>query len=113
MFNEHPAFRLASDGCLRSLAVEFQTIHCAPGDLIFHAGESVDTLCFVVSGSLEVIQDDEVIAILGMWSCYLVDELPSSVSVCLTSEGINYRILLEKHFLKMQHTSSLKPLISL
>ena len=65
MFNEHPAFRLASDGCLRSLAVEFQTTHCAPGDLIFHAGESVDTLCFVVSGSLEVIQDDEVIAILG------------------------------------------------
>ncbi|KAM9433158.1 voltage-gated delayed rectifier potassium channel KCNH5 isoform 1-T1 [Salvelinus alpinus] len=65
VFNEHPAFRLASDGCLRSLAGEFQTIHCAPGDLIFHAGESVDTLCFVVSGSLEVIQDDEVIAILG------------------------------------------------
>uniref|UniRef100_A0A8C6P3R8 Potassium voltage-gated channel, subfamily H (eag-related), member 5b n=1 Tax=Nothobranchius furzeri TaxID=105023 RepID=A0A8C6P3R8_NOTFU len=65
VFNEHPAFRLASDGCLRSLAVEFQTIHCAPGDLIYHSGESVDTLCFVVSGSLEVIQDDEVIAILG------------------------------------------------
>ncbi|XP_051955240.1 potassium voltage-gated channel subfamily H member 5-like isoform X2 [Xyrauchen texanus] len=65
IFNEHPAFRLASDGCLRSLAVEFQTTHCAPGDLIFHAGESVDTLCFVVSGSLEVIQDDEVTAILG------------------------------------------------
>uniref|UniRef100_A0A8C2GRI1 Potassium voltage-gated channel, subfamily H (eag-related), member 5b n=1 Tax=Cyprinus carpio TaxID=7962 RepID=A0A8C2GRI1_CYPCA len=65
VFNEHPAFRLASDGCLRSLAVQFQMIHSAPGDLIFHAGESVDLLCFVVSGSLEVIQDDEVIAILG------------------------------------------------
>ncbi|XP_010210972.1 PREDICTED: potassium voltage-gated channel subfamily H member 5-like, partial [Tinamus guttatus] len=64
VFNEHPAFRLASDGCLRALAVEFQTIHCAPGDLIYHAGESVDALCFVVSGSLEVIQDDEVVAIL-------------------------------------------------
>ncbi|KAM4013403.1 voltage-gated delayed rectifier potassium channel KCNH5 isoform 4-T4 [Anomaloglossus baeobatrachus] len=65
VFNEHPAFRLASDGCLRALAVEFQTIHCAPGDLIYHAGESVDALCFVVSGSLEVIQDEEVVAILG------------------------------------------------
>ncbi|KAL2098629.1 hypothetical protein ACEWY4_005109 [Coilia grayii] len=65
VFNEHPAFRLASDGCLRSLAVKFQTVHSAPGDLIFHAGESVDLLCFVVAGSLEVIQDDEVIAILG------------------------------------------------
>lgn len=68
VFKEHPAFRLASDGCLRALAMEFQTIHCAPGDLIYHAGESVDSLCFVVSGSLEVIQDDEVVAILGEWS---------------------------------------------
>ncbi|XP_061482431.1 potassium voltage-gated channel subfamily H member 1 [Rhineura floridana] len=65
VFKEHPAFRLASDGCLRALAMEFQTVHCAPGDLIYHAGESVDNLCFVVSGSLEVIQDDEVVAILG------------------------------------------------
>ncbi|KAG2467282.1 KCNH1 protein, partial [Polypterus senegalus] len=65
VFKEHPAFRLASDGCLRALAMEFQTIHCAPGDLIYHAGESVDSLCFVVSGSLEVIQDDEVVAILA------------------------------------------------
>ncbi|XP_057182409.1 potassium voltage-gated channel subfamily H member 1b, partial [Triplophysa rosa] len=65
VFKEHPAFRLASDGCLRALAMKFQTIHSAPGDLIYHAGESVDSLCFVVSGSLEVIQDDEVVAILG------------------------------------------------
>lgn len=67
VFKEHPAFRLASDGCLRALAMEFQTVHCAPGDLIYHAGESVDSLCFVVSGSLEVIQDDEVVAILGRY----------------------------------------------
>uniref|UniRef100_A0A8C9Z517 Potassium voltage-gated channel, subfamily H (eag-related), member 1b n=1 Tax=Sander lucioperca TaxID=283035 RepID=A0A8C9Z517_SANLU len=65
VFKEHPAFRLASDGCLRALAMEFQTVHSAPGDLLYHAGESVDNLCFVVSGSLEVIQDDEVVAILG------------------------------------------------
>nr|XP_020475959.1 potassium voltage-gated channel subfamily H member 1-like [Monopterus albus] len=65
VFKEHPAFRLASDGCLRALAMEFQTVHSAPGDLIYHSGESVDSLCFVVSGSLEVIQDDEVVAILG------------------------------------------------
>ncbi|KAH8869385.1 Potassium voltage-gated channel protein eag [Schistosoma japonicum] len=65
VFNEHPAFRLASDGCLRALAVNFNTIHTAPGDLIFHQGESIDQLCFVVSGSLEVIQDDEIVAFLG------------------------------------------------
>lgn len=82
VFNEHPAFRLASDGCLRSLAVEFQTTHCAPGDLIFHSGESVDTLCFVVSGSLEVIQDDEVIAILGtrLCKCTLISTLQQEIA---------------------------------
>lgn len=65
VFCEHPAFRLASDGCLRALAMHFTMTHSAPGDLIYHQGESLDSLCFVVSGSLEVIQDDEVIAILG------------------------------------------------
>ncbi|XP_061194999.1 potassium voltage-gated channel subfamily H member 1-like [Saccostrea echinata] len=65
VFLEHPAFRLASDGCLRALAMHFNMTHSAPGDLIFHQGESLDALCFVVTGSLEVIQDDEVVAILS------------------------------------------------
>uniref|UniRef100_A0A094ZVA5 Potassium voltage-gated channel protein eag n=1 Tax=Schistosoma haematobium TaxID=6185 RepID=A0A094ZVA5_SCHHA len=65
VFSEHPAFRLASESCLRALAVSFTVQHNAPGDLIFHQGESIDQLCFVVSGSLEVIQDDEIVAILS------------------------------------------------
>lgn len=66
VFNEHPAFRLASDGCLRALAIHFNMSHSAPGDLLYHTGESIDSLCFIVTGSLEVIQDDEVVAILGI-----------------------------------------------
>ncbi|CAF0882948.1 unnamed protein product [Didymodactylos carnosus] len=65
VFNEHPAFRLASDGCLRALAVHFHINHSAPGDMLYHSGESLDMLGFIVSGSLEVIQDDEVLAILS------------------------------------------------
>jgi CRP-like cAMP-binding protein len=65
VFNEHPAFKLASDGCLRALAMNFSTTHSAPGDIIYHCGESLDFLVFIASGSLEVIQDDEVIAILS------------------------------------------------
>ncbi|KAK0411630.1 hypothetical protein QR680_005757 [Steinernema hermaphroditum] len=65
VFNEHSCFRLASDGCLRSLAMHLENNHAAPGDLLYHTGESVDALWFVVSGSLEVIQDEEVVAILG------------------------------------------------
>ena len=55
VFNGCPAFRLASDGCLRALAVNFEMMHCAPGDFIFRKGESIRELCFVVAGSLEVI----------------------------------------------------------
>uniref|UniRef100_A0A915C2F1 Uncharacterized protein n=1 Tax=Parascaris univalens TaxID=6257 RepID=A0A915C2F1_PARUN len=65
VFNEHACFRLASDGCLRQLAIHLESNHAAPGDLLYHTGESVDALWFVVSGSLEVIQDEEVVAILG------------------------------------------------
>lgn len=65
VFNEHPSFRLASEGCLRALAISFQMSHSAPGDLLVHSGESIDSLCFVVAGSLEVVQDDEVVAILS------------------------------------------------
>lgn len=32
VFNEHPAFRLASDGCLRALAMHFMMSHSAPGE---------------------------------------------------------------------------------
>uniref|UniRef100_A0A915KI25 Cyclic nucleotide-binding domain-containing protein n=1 Tax=Romanomermis culicivorax TaxID=13658 RepID=A0A915KI25_ROMCU len=65
VFHEHNCFRLASDGCLRAFALHFHTEHSAPGDLLYHTGESVDALWFVISGSLEIIQEDEVVAILG------------------------------------------------
>ena len=62
VFNEHSAFQHASDACLRSLALEFVTSHFAPGDIIYHKGENIDELSFVVSGSLEVMQDEELVA---------------------------------------------------
>uniref|UniRef100_A0A914LNL2 Cyclic nucleotide-binding domain-containing protein n=1 Tax=Meloidogyne incognita TaxID=6306 RepID=A0A914LNL2_MELIC len=65
VFNEHICFKLMSDGCKRAFATNMETIHAAPGDLLYHTGESVDALWFVVQGSLEVKQDDEVVAILG------------------------------------------------
>ncbi|KAI3415599.1 hypothetical protein GPALN_005201 [Globodera pallida] len=65
VFNEHSCFKLASEGCQRAFATNLDTIHAAPGDLLYHTGESVDALWFLVQGSLEVIQDEEVVAILG------------------------------------------------
>lgn len=88
VFNEHPAFRLASDGCLRQLAVHFMMSHSAPGDLLFHTGESLDSLCFIVTGSLEVIQDDEVVAILGKYhQAYTQNTLSVNNLFCLTGQN--------------------------
>ncbi|XP_071794476.1 voltage-gated delayed rectifier potassium channel KCNH1-like isoform X2 [Asterias amurensis] len=70
VFSDHAGFRLASEGCLRALAINFTMSHSAPGDLLVHVGESVNSLWFVVSGSLEIIQDDEVVAILGAGDVY-------------------------------------------
>ena len=41
VFNGHPAFRLASDGCLRALATNFKMTHCAPGDFIIRLQTTV------------------------------------------------------------------------
>ncbi|CAG5091532.1 Oidioi.mRNA.OKI2018_I69.PAR.g13107.t1.cds [Oikopleura dioica] len=65
VFNDHDAFRYATDSCLRALALEFTTCHMSPGDIVYHKGESVDELNFIISGSLEIIQDDEVVGILS------------------------------------------------
>ena len=48
------------------MAVNFEMLHSAPGDFIFRKGESITELCFVVSGSLEVIQDGEILAFLSV-----------------------------------------------
>ncbi|KAI1287678.1 Potassium voltage-gated channel protein eag [Halotydeus destructor] len=92
VFNEHPAFRLASDGCLRALAMYFTMDHSAPGDLLYHSGESIDSLCFVVSGSLEVIQDDEVVAILGKGDVFgdAFWKEPTIGQSCANVRGLTY-----------------------
>ena len=64
-FKSCSRFFTLSDSCLRSLALEFTTQHFAPGDIVYHRGETLDEIGFVVSGSLEVIQDDELVAILS------------------------------------------------
>jgi len=64
VFQQHEAFSRADICCLRALAVRLAVLHVAPGDVMFHQGESLDAICFVVSGSLEVVQDDMIVAIL-------------------------------------------------
>uniref|UniRef100_H2ZXG0 Potassium voltage-gated channel subfamily H member 7 n=1 Tax=Latimeria chalumnae TaxID=7897 RepID=H2ZXG0_LATCH len=59
------AFRGASKGCLRALAMRFKTTHAPPGDTLVHGGDVLTALYFLSRGSIEILKDDIVVAILG------------------------------------------------
>ncbi|XP_075436515.1 voltage-gated inwardly rectifying potassium channel KCNH6 isoform X2 [Ascaphus truei] len=59
------AFRGATKGCLRALAMKFKTTHAPPGDTLVHYGDVLTTLYFISRGSIEILREDIVVAILG------------------------------------------------
>uniref|UniRef100_UPI0037E71478 voltage-gated inwardly rectifying potassium channel KCNH7-like n=1 Tax=Semicossyphus pulcher TaxID=241346 RepID=UPI0037E71478 len=59
------AFRGATKGCLRALAMRFKTTHAPPGDTLVHSGDVLTALYFISRGSIEILRDDVVVAILG------------------------------------------------
>lgn len=60
-----PAFKGASRGCLRSLSLHIKTSFCVPGEYLIRQGDALHANYFVCSGSLEVLKDGMVLAILG------------------------------------------------
>ncbi|KAF4084590.1 hypothetical protein AMELA_G00107830 [Ameiurus melas] len=60
-----PVFEGASRGCLRSLSLHIKTSFCAPGEYLIRQGDALHANYFVCSGSLEVLKDSMVLAILG------------------------------------------------
>ncbi|XP_032058422.1 potassium voltage-gated channel subfamily H member 4 [Aythya fuligula] len=60
-----PVFQTASRGCLRSLSLHIKTSFCAPGEYLLRQGDALQANYFVCSGSLEVLKDNAVLAILG------------------------------------------------
>lgn len=59
------AFRGANKGCLRALAMRFKTTHAPPGDTLVHSGDILTALYFISRGSIEILRDNVVVAILG------------------------------------------------
>ncbi|MGH0158079.1 UNVERIFIED_CONTAM: hypothetical protein FKN15_050567 [Acipenser sinensis] len=58
-------FESASRGCLRSLSLHIKTSFCAPGEYLLRQGDALQAVFLVCSGSMEVLKDDMVLAILG------------------------------------------------
>ena len=71
-----PLFSGAPQGCLKRLA--YQSVRnrfFTPGEFLLHSDDRISSLYFVCSGSLEILRDGLVVAILGMLyliiSCYI------------------------------------------
>uniref|UniRef100_A0A8C1REW9 Voltage-gated delayed rectifier potassium channel KCNH4 n=1 Tax=Cyprinus carpio TaxID=7962 RepID=A0A8C1REW9_CYPCA len=60
-----PLFESASRGCLRSLSLIIKTSFCAPAEFLIRQGDALQAIYFVCSGSMEVLKDNTVLAILG------------------------------------------------
>lgn len=65
---ELSVFSSLSRGCLRSLSLHIKTTFCAPGEYLLRQGDALQALFFVCSGSMEVLKDSMVLAILGQFT---------------------------------------------
>lgn len=60
-----PIFERAAQGCLKLLSLHIRTNFCAPGEYLVHKGDALTSIYYLCNGSMEVVHDDMVVAILG------------------------------------------------
>ena len=61
-----PIFSQASQGCLKAIAMQIKPMFCAPGEYVIHKADAINCIYFVCNGSLEILKDGMVVAILGV-----------------------------------------------
>ncbi|XP_012556302.2 potassium voltage-gated channel unc-103 isoform X1 [Hydra vulgaris] len=65
LFARNLAFRGVPPGCLRTLSLKLKTTRYTPGNYIIHYGDEIVNLMWIERGTLEVLQGDKVIFVLG------------------------------------------------
>ncbi|XP_016089064.1 potassium voltage-gated channel subfamily H member 4-like [Sinocyclocheilus grahami] len=84
-----PVFDGASRGCLRSLSLHIKTTFCTPGEYLIRQGDALQANYFVCSGSLEVLKDNMVLAILGKGDL-IGSDLPGQNHVIKMNADVKY-----------------------
>lgn len=77
-----PIFEAASQGCLKLLSLHIKTNFCAPGEYLIHKGDALAYIYYICNGSMEVMQNNMVVAILGKfknWVCIATGEKDGGV----------------------------------
>lgn len=60
-----PIFENATQGCLKSVSIQTRRAFCAPAEALVHKGDAVNYVYLLCSGSMEILKEDMVVAILG------------------------------------------------
>lgn len=99
------AFRGANKGCLRALAMRFKTTHAPPGDTLVHSGDILTALYFISRGSIEILRDDVVVAILGELQDAVEVPLPLACCFCSsTLSSLSHKAHSHNSHCPLQHT---------
>lgn len=53
--------------------MRFNTTHAPPGDTLVHSGDVLTAVYFLNRGSIEILKDDIVVAILGKYTLLLMN----------------------------------------
>ncbi|KAJ9599983.1 hypothetical protein L9F63_009725, partial [Diploptera punctata] len=72
-----PIFEGASQGCLKLLSLHIRSNFCAPGEYLIHKGDALQYIYYLCNGSMEVVQNSMVVAILGKGDLFGCD-----ISIC-------------------------------
>uniref|UniRef100_A0A3Q3FSV6 Voltage-gated delayed rectifier potassium channel KCNH4 n=1 Tax=Labrus bergylta TaxID=56723 RepID=A0A3Q3FSV6_9LABR len=94
-------FESASRGCLRSLSLIIRTSFCAPGEFLIRQGDALQAIYFVCSGSMEVLKDNTVLAILGRGDLIGCDCL-TRVEVIKTNACVKALTYCELQFISLR-----------
>lgn len=60
-----PIFEGASQGCLKLLSLHIRSNFCAPEEFLVRKGDALSSIYYLCNGSMEVEQNNMVVAILG------------------------------------------------
>uniref|UniRef100_T1KB18 Cyclic nucleotide-binding domain-containing protein n=1 Tax=Tetranychus urticae TaxID=32264 RepID=T1KB18_TETUR len=74
-----PIFETAPQGCLKLLSRLIKSNFCAPGEYLLHDGDALSYIYLVCNGSMEVLKNSMVVAILGKGDLVGCD-IPSSLN---------------------------------
>ncbi|KAK2876675.1 hypothetical protein Q8A67_020771 [Cirrhinus molitorella] len=99
-----PVFDGASRGCLRSLSLHIKTTFCTPGEYLIRQGDALQANYFVCSGSLEVLKDSMVLAILGKGDL-IGSDLPGQNHVMKTNADVKALTYCDLQYISMKGLS--------